>query len=236
MAKAARPWTVLSPSPLRTIDDNIWCIDDGVPGLPGATRRMVIVRRSDGKLLFYNAVPVGEDTLAAVRALGTPAQLFITNRFHTIDAAAFRDKLGLDAYGPPKTLEDVRKAVPVAPYAELPPDPAIAVQTVDGFKTGEGVLVVKSGPRATVVVSDLLVNQRHGRGFNGFMMRLAGFTGDRPKLPKVVKMRILENASAVRETLVRLADTPGLVRVIPSHGDIVDKDPAGVLRDIAATV
>jgi hypothetical protein len=49
-------------------------------------------------------------------------------------------------------------------------------------------------------------------------------------------MRILENASAVRETLVRLADTPGLVRVIPSHGDIVDKDPAGVLREIAATV
>ncbi len=236
MANVPRPWTVLSPGLLSTIDDNLWCIDDDVPGLRGARRRMVIARRSDGKLVFFNAVPVGDETLAAVRALGAPAYLIIPNRFHTIDAAAFRDKLKLQAYGPPKSLDEVRRNVEVAKYADLPPDPTMAIHTVDGFKTGEAVLVVRTGPRASVIVSDLVVNQRHGPGFTGLMMRLVGFTGDRPKLPKVVKMRILEDAAVVRALLETLATTPGLARIIPSHGDIIDKDAAEVLRAIATTV
>jgi hypothetical protein len=236
MAKIPRPWMVLAPGPLTTIDDNLWAIDDGVPGLPGGRRRMVIARRTDGKLVFFNAVPIPDDTLAAVRALGTPSYLIIPNRFHTIDAAAFRDKLALAAFGPPKSLADVQASVPVVPYGELPPDPAMTIRTVDGYKTGEAVLIVRTGPRATVIVSDLLLNQRHGSGFVGFMMKLLGATSDGPTLPRIVKMRVLADAAAVRALLGELADTPGLARVVPSHGDIIDRDPAAALRAIAETV
>src|SRR5262249_6414774 len=236
MAKSLRPWTVLARGPLRSLDDNLWCIDDDVPGVRVLTRRMIIARCTDGKLVFFNAIPVGDETLAAVRALGTPAHLIIPNRFHTIDAAAFRDKLGLKAYGPPKSIDEVCRNLDVAPYADLPADAAIGIHTVDGFKTGEAVLVVKTGPRASVVVSDLLTNVRHGSGFAGFFFKLLGFTGDAPKLPKPVKMRVLSDAAAVRALLDKLADTPGLARVIPTHGEIIAKAPAAALREIAKTV
>jgi len=48
----------------------VWTVDDDVPGLPGADRRMSIIRRSDGSLVFFNAIPVADETLAQVKALG----------------------------------------------------------------------------------------------------------------------------------------------------------------------
>jgi hypothetical protein len=61
--------------PLERLDDNLWAVESDVPGIPGLERRMSIVRRADGGLLFYNAVPVRDAVLGEIRALGAPAQL-----------------------------------------------------------------------------------------------------------------------------------------------------------------
>ena len=62
------------------------------------------------------------------------------------------------------------------------------------------------------------------------------FTGDKPKLPIPVRLRVLRNRGALRAQLLRLAAMPGLVRIVPSHGAIVDQDPGGVLGEIAASL
>jgi hypothetical protein len=230
-----RAWTVLRPSGLEQIDDNLWAIEDDVPGIPGFKRRMVVVRRDDGAIVFFNAIPVPDDTLAAIAKLGKPSYLVVPNAFHTMDAPAFREKLGLEAFGPPKSLAAVQARVPCKPYPEMPADAAVTVETVDGFKTGEGLLVVRSGPRASLVVADLVLNQPHGKGVAGFMGRLFGFTGDQPKLPKPVRLRVLEDKDKVRALLERLAATTGLARLVPSHGLVV-ADPAAALRAVAASL
>ena len=43
----------------------------------------------------------------------------------------------------------------------------------------------------------------------------------------------LEETRRLRDHLLRLADTPGLVRLIPCHGAVISGDPAGVLRRVA---
>jgi hypothetical protein len=231
----SRPWTVLPHRPLEALDDNLWTVRGDVPGIPGLDRRMSIVRRGDGGLIFYNAVPVDEATLAAIRALGTPAQLVVPHALHAMDAAAFREKLGVKVYAPAARRAEVGQRVPVdGAFEDLPRDPAVSLEAVAGFTTAEGVLTVRSGPRASVAVADLVTNVAHGPGVRGLVFRLVGFTGPEPKLPTPVRLRVLRDRAAVRAALQRLAATPGLARIVPSHGAIVDREPAEALRRIAA--
>ena len=81
----------------------------------------------------------------------------------------------------------------------------------------------------------LIHNNRRGTGFNGFMFRLLGFAGDGPKVPPMYKVRALRDGKALKRDLLRLADTPGLVRLVPSHGSVVSRDPAAALRNAANT-
>ena len=74
MARPPRQWTVTKHEPLEKLDDNLWAVRGLVPGAT-FTRRMCVVRRSDGSLLFFHAIPLEEKTLAEVQALGRPATL-----------------------------------------------------------------------------------------------------------------------------------------------------------------
>jgi hypothetical protein len=217
MSKPPRPWTVLPHGPLEQLEENLYAIESAVPGIPGLRRRMAIVRRADGGLLFFNGVPVGEDALARIRALGTPAMLVVPQHLHMIDAHAFRDRLGVRVYAPAATRALVAERV-----------------AVDG--AGEGMAVVRSADRVSLVVADLVLNVPNAPGFRGLLFRLLGFTGDRPKLPAPVRLRVLRDPGALRAQLEELARTPGLARIVPSHGAIVDRDPARALREIAASL
>jgi hypothetical protein len=237
MPKPPRPWTVLPHGSLEQLDENLYAIESAVPGIPGLRRRMAIVRRSDGGLLFFNAVPVGEEALARIRALGTPAMLVVPQHLHMIDAHAFRERLGLRVYAPRATRALVAERVAVdGSFEDIPADPAVSVVTVAGFKTGEGMALVRSSGRLSLVVADVVLNVPHAPGPRGLLFRLLGFTGDRPKLPAPVRLRVLRDRGALRAQLQDLARAPGLTRIVPSHGAVIDRDPAGVLREIAASL
>src|SRR5262249_36160607 len=198
------------------IDDNMWAVEDIIPGIPKFfRRRMTVVRRADGKLVFFNAVPVPDVTLAAIRALGAPAQLVVPSCLHMMDAPAFAHRLEVKAYAPAKSLEKVRERMPdAASLDELPADPGVTPMTVDAFKTGEAFLLVKSGARASLLLCDLVINVPHGTGFSGFMFKLMGFTGG-PKLPKPAQMRVLKDRPGVKALYAKLATTEGLARLVP---------------------
>lgn len=227
----SRPWTVHRPGPLTRRDEGLWTIDDEVPGLPGATRRMSVVRRTDGTLLFYNAIPVPDPVLDELRALGPPAQLIVPNQYHALDVAAFAHRLGLAAFAPEVAVPLLAERLTCQPITALPPE-GLRVFTVTGFSTHEAVLRV--GP--TLLVADLLTNAPHGRGLTGLLMRLVGFTGPAPKLPPPVRKRVGRDLAAVRALLLELAGLDGLSRIIPSHGDLIEHHVSDVLRAIAASL
>ncbi len=237
MTKPPRPWTVLPHRPLERIEANLHAVDGAVPGIAGLRRRMAVVTRSDGTLLFFNAVPVDDATLDRIRALGRPAYLVVPNHLHMIDAHAFRERLGVRVYAPKPTRALVERRVRVdGAFEDLPPDPAVSVVPVAGFKTGEGMAVVRSDGRVSLVVADVVLNVPDGPGVSGLVFRLLGMTGPTPRLPLPVKLRVLRDRGALRGQLEELARTPGLARIVPSHGAVVDRDPAGVLRSIAASL
>ncbi|MFZ5442739.1 MAG: hypothetical protein ACOZQL_22205 [Myxococcota bacterium] len=227
-----RPWTVHQPGPLTQRAPHVWTVDDLVPGLPGATRRMVVVRRPDGSLVFFNAIPVPEATLQALRALGRPGQLLVPNQFHALDAPAFALKLDVPAFAPEVAVAALADRMKCQPATAFPAGEGLRLFTVEGFRTKELVLLAGD----TLVTADLVTNSPHERGFFGVLMRVLGFTGDAPKLPKFVRRRVEVDSGAVKRLLLELAEQPGLTRLIPSHGTIIDLDAPAALRRVAESL
>src|SRR5438270_14022793 len=101
-------------------------------------RRMSIVKLADGRLVFHNAVPLDDDALRQVRSWGKPSILIIPMHLHAIDAAGFREKLGLEVFTSSVTLEKVRAIVPVAGTLEaLPVDSSLKCEPLSGTRFGE---------------------------------------------------------------------------------------------------
>lgn len=236
--KPPRAWTVTPHGPLVQHAPHLWSVESPVPGIPGGSfpRRMMVVRLSDGSLLLHNGVPLDDAGLALLRDLGRPSILVIPNAFHCIDAHAVRERLGLRVLCPAACAAQVGSVVQVDGHLDaLPADPRLRFVPLDGTRNGEGVLFVAdgSGAAASLLVGDCLLNVPHLPGFWGLVWRLAGFTGDARCGPVWLK-RAVADRRALRASLERVAAEPGLARIVPSHGPVIDRDPAGALRAAAA--
>lgn len=233
--KPKRPWTVLPHSALQKIDENLWAIESMVPGVPAA-RRMCIIKRTDGTLLFFHSIPLDDETLRQVQALGTPKYLVVGHDQHMIDTHAFAEKLGVDVYGPKKSEEKMRaRATLEGVLEDVPADPSIDLMSVPGTKHGETAIIVRSGggARVSILISDVIQNSPREK--TPLFMRLLGFAGG-PKIVPVFRMLFLKNKAAVKETFLKWAAIPNLKRLVPFHGSIVEADAAEALKKVAATL
>jgi hypothetical protein len=235
-----RPWIVTRHEPIEELEENLWAVNGDVPGFPvgsGMLRRMCIVKLGDGRLVFYNALPLDDAALDKVRAWGKPSILIAPIFFHTMDVHAFQEKLGLQTFITKSAVKLLEPSVPnVQPLEELPKDPTLTFEILSGTKFDEPVFTVHSGRRTSLLFCDAFQNNRPGFAMGGFMFKLMGFTSAKQgKTPPFYKWRAVKDKKAVQQDLLRLAETPGLSRLIPSHGLIVSQDPAAVLRATANT-
>jgi hypothetical protein len=235
MAKPARPWTVLPHGPIEKLDDNLWTVAGDLPGVSvKEIRRMSIVRRSDGSLLFFHAIPLDETTLAEVRTRGQPAVLVIPHDQHAVDARAFAEKLGLRVFGPMLNETKLRERVSLAgTLDQLEADPCVAFESLEGTKTGEPVGIVRSGERVSLLFADAV--QAIPKEMLPVVFRLFGMGGG-PKVTPPFKFLFMTDKKALRAHLERLAALPGLVRLIPCHGILTTSDAAETLKRVAAAM
>jgi hypothetical protein len=231
MAKPPRPWTVTPHDPIEKLDDNLWAVESPVPGLP-LRRRMCIIKRSDGQLTLFNAVPLDEKSLAEVTAWGKPAFLVIPHDQHGIDAHGFKEKLGVQIYGPKACEAKMRARWDSATLDQLPPDPSVSFESLDGAKTGEPVGIVRSSGRVSLLFADAY---QDATGYKlPLPLRLLGFGGG-PKVVPVFKLLFTKDKAALKAHLERLAALPGLERIIPCHGAITRSDAGATLKQVAAS-
>jgi hypothetical protein len=233
MAKAPRPWIVTPHSPLQKLEENLWTVESNVPGTP-MRRRMSIIRRTDGTLAFYQAVPVDDATLAQITAWGRPSILIVPHDQHGMDAPAFAEKLGVKIYGPKPNEKKLREKFNLAgTLDEIPVDPAVSFESVAGSKQGEAVGIVRSGDKVSLLFADAyMANPSEG---TALPLRLVGFAGG-PKVPPIFKLFFMSDRKALKAHLEKLAATPGLKHLVPCHGTIESNDAVGTLKRVAATL
>ncbi len=63
-----------------------------------------------------------------------------------------------------------------------------------------------------------------------------GFAGDTPQIPLPEKLTILDDKAALAAQFRAWAADPALRRILVSHGDPIEADPAGALGALAATL
>jgi hypothetical protein len=232
---APRPWTVLPHGPLEKLEENLWAVTGALPRGP-LGRRMAVVRLGDGRLVFHNGVPLAPPAMAELEAWGRPAFLVVPNRFHRLDVHAWKARYpDLRLVCPAVARPHVAKVAEVdGDLSALPADPRLQAIPLAGMKMQEAPLLVRSGPsrRATLVFGDVLFNVAHQPGAGGLLLRLVGSSGG-PRVTPIGRLFAVRDRRALAADLERLAATPDLVRLLPSHGDDVTSDAPGVLRGVA---
>jgi hypothetical protein len=229
MAKAFKTWTVLPHEPIEKLEDNLWRVSGKMPD--GKTQRsMVVARMKDGALVIHNAIALDDAEMKELEAFGTPKVLVVPNGFHRQDAAIYKQRYaGLRVVCPAGARKRVQQIVPVdASLEDEGGDDDVCIENVDGAKQ-EGVLTVRSGDKVSLVFADLVLNMPPLRGAMGFMLSPTG----KLSVPRVVRWIGTSNRAAVADRLSRLADTPGLSRVLVGHGRTVSDRPAEALKAAA---
>lgn len=225
-----KAWEVTAHAPLEKIDDNLWAVEGKLPGAP-IMRRMCIVKRSDGTLLFYHAIPLEDSLLEEIRAWGKPAYLVIGHHQHMVDANALMDKLGLKLYAPKDSADKVKaRTTLTGTFEDIPADPAVSVEVLDGTKLGEPIVVVRSGGGTRVSLLFCDVVQNNPKETVPLPLRLIGFASTSPKIVPLFRLLFMGNRVKLKAALLKWADTPNLSRIIPFHGTITSSNAAAALR------
>lgn len=183
--------------------------------------------------MFFNAMPLRDEVLEEVREWGRPSMLVVPNHQHMIDAHAFREKLGLKLYGPAECAKKIQARAELAGGLDaITTDGEVAVHPLRGVKLGEPAIVVPSASgRVSLLFGDVIQNTP--KASLPLPFRLMGFGGG-PKVVPVFKALFVSDVARLKEHLTEWSECPGLSRLVPSHGDIVDTEASATLKAAAS--
>ena len=235
MATAHETWHVAPHRPLAQLSTNVWKLEGDLERTP-LKRVMTIAKREDGGLVVHSAIAVDKPTMTAITTLGDVRAIVVPNAYHRLDARVFHARFPeAQVVCPAGARKAVEQIVPVtATYDDAPSDAVVELQTLDGTKAREGVMIVRDSAGTTLVFNDLVFNMPHVGGAMGFALRhITGSSGG-PRITRIARLFLIHDKRAVRAHLERLAALPGLLRIIVSHHEVIEHDPGGVLAELAS--
>jgi hypothetical protein len=191
---------------------------------------MVLARMKDGGLVIHNAIALGPHEMKELEAFGEPKLLVVPNGFHRQDARIYKERYpALRVVCPAGARKRVQQVVHVdAPLDDVCGDDNVTIENVDGAKQ-EGVITVRSGDKVSLVFCDLVLNLPPSKGLMGFFLAPTG----RLSVPRVVRWIGMSNRDAIADRLSRLADLPGLTRVLVGHGQTKSENAGQALKAAA---
>ncbi|MDB5705171.1 MAG: hypothetical protein JWN66_2287 [Sphingomonas bacterium] len=235
MSAPLAEWKVLPHGRLTEAAPNILTVT-GTIHMPigDFPRRMTIVRLQDGRLVIYNAIALDEAQMREIEAFGDPAFLIVPNDHHRLDAGIWKERYpALHVVTPPAAREKVEETVAVDTTSGDFGDPNVTWIVVPGTRSGEAALQVDGLTGTTLILNDIVGNIRGTHGFGGWLLRMMGFAGDEPHVPAPVKRMMVGHKADLAAQLRAWAALPNLKRIIVSHGETIEDDPAGTLTALA---
>lgn len=236
MAKLHDQWTVLPHGPLREIDYSLLTVVGQIPmPIGNFPRRMTVVGLSRKRTAIFSPIPLVEPEMERIEALGEPAFLIIPSGFHRLDAKSYRARYPkARIVAPSGAREPVSEAVPVDLVLDCLEDADTSFVTVAGTADRDSALVVRRPGGVSLIVNDIIAHVARPQGPGAWLMsRLFGFGARRPSIPRPIRSKLIEDPKALAAQLDKWAGIPGLRRIVPSHGEIVEQQPAAELARLA---
>jgi hypothetical protein len=231
-------WTELPHGKLTALEDNLLTVV-GELTTPGgeSARRMTVVRLKDGRLVLYSAVALDEPEIAELVRFGTPAFLVVPSHFHRKAAKFWKERFAaLRVIAPDGARAKTEKVVDVdASHVDFQ-DASVRYVTVPGVEGYEAALIVETPRGTTLVVSDLVGHANAPASFGGWLSRKLKFRDGQPSVMGIVRVGKVRDRGAVRAQLNAWTRLRNLHRIVVSNGDIIDRDPVKVLRELAQSL
>jgi len=227
MPKAYETWTVLPHRPIEKLSSNLWRVEGDLPGGNG-TRVMTLVKLLSGGLVVNNAIALEEDQMKELEAFGKPEVLVVPNGFHRLDSKVYKQRYpDVRVLAPGGAKKKVAQVVPVdGTFDDGPQGNGVRMYHLDGTKQHEGVVEVKTPTGTTLVFNDAINNIPKLGGMFGFMLAPTGQIA----VPRIFRWFFVKDKKAFCDGIEKLAATPGLERVIVSHGRMLTDKPAEQLK------
>jgi hypothetical protein len=231
-------WKVLPHGELERLSENVFRVEAPLVKGPPIVRVMTVARLRSGQLVIHSAIALEESAMQELEALGKVAYLIVPNHWHRLDAARYaRRYADAKVLCPPGSRQKVEQVVRVdGTYADFPGGERVRFEVLEGVGEAEGVMIVEDDEGATLVLSDVLFNMPHRRGVSGFVLRYLTHSSGGPRISRLLRLALIKDRRALRRHLERLADLPRLQRIVVAHHEVIDRQPAQVLRDVAATL
>ncbi len=205
--------------------------------------RMLVFREQNGDLLLHSPIHITSALKQELEALGTVRRALAPNAFHYAHLGSVRAAFpevevwgspGLPIRHPKVALDHVLDADTASDQNPAPSDerapfsPSLRLHVVQGApKVGECVLFHEAS--ATLVVVDLLFNVVYSDSFmTRFLLKTVGRAYGGPKQSRLLRSFIHDRV-AYHKSVQTILSWP-FERVIPSHGDIIDRDPHAILH------
>lgn len=236
MAKLHDRWEVLPHGPVREVAPGILTVVGQIPmPLGNFPRRMTVVAIDRKRSAIFSPMPLREHSMIAIEALGAPAYLIVPNGGHRLDLRPFHARYPkakiVTAPGSKARVEEAAR--PAQARASLGRHARLL--TLAGCKERELVLRIDRDSEVTLVTNDVIGNVAHPEGFGARLMsRLLGF-GPRARVTRPARWFFIEDRAALAAQFREWANIEGLKRLIPSHGDIVDR-PGALLERLAKSL
>lgn len=233
MARFHDDWTILPHGPLRELEPGLLTVTGQIPmPLGNFPRRMTVVALDGGKVALYSPIALEEEAMARIEALGEIAWLIVPSAAHRLDSRPFRKRYpDAKIVTAPGAMDGVTEAVPVdCTTADL--GPSADLMTVAGASQSEVALLVRHEGGSTLVVNDVIGNVSRPQGIGAWIMSRATGFGPRPQVPRLIRSKLVDDPRALAAQFREWAAIPGLRRLVPCHGEIID-NPAAELARIA---
>jgi hypothetical protein len=187
--------------------------------------------------VVWSAIALDDTEMTRLEAFGRPAFLVVPNSIHRLDARVWKKRYPqLQVVAPPGARAKVAEIVPVDATEPAFGDSSVEFVSVAGTGGHEAALVVHAENGTTLVLNDIVGNIRDATGLGGWLLRVAGVAGDAPRIPRVVKRKLVKDADALRAQLLQWAQTKTLKRILVSHGAPIEDNPRQVLSDLAGSL
>jgi hypothetical protein len=231
MAKLNSDWKVLPHGPLTEVEPGLLTVVGQIPmPLGNFPRRMTVVGLDRNRTALFSPIPLDEGQMAMIEALGQPVYLIVPNGGHRLDLRAFHARYPkakiVTAPGSKTQVEEAAK--PVQTRAVLGERSALIV--LAGCEERELAMMVRSDDGVSLITNDVIGNVAHPKGIGATIMaRMMGF-GPTPRITVAARRFFIKDKAALAAQLRDWSRIDGLKRIIPSHGDIIDRPAAQLAR------
>jgi hypothetical protein len=236
MAKLHDRWEVLPHGSVHEVAPGILTVVGQIPmPLGNFPRRMTVVAIDRKRSVVFSPIPLRENSMAQIEAIGTPAYLIVPNGGHRLDLRPFHSRYPkakiVTASGGKALVEEAVR--PVQTRAALGRHARLV--TLAGCDEGELALWVERDSEVTLITNDVIGHVGHPNGLGAkIMSRLLGF-GPQAQVTRPAKWFFIKDKAALAAQFREWARIDGLRRLIPSHGDIVDR-PGPLLERLARSL